>query len=190
MGASTREVGGKARGLRPSNLHSTGLAALVHRLSPTTRWLNPSAMVDEFGGMLTRQLDLRHEAANLRRFALHFPPDGATSIGGVNFSAPPAGLAARQMTRTLPRRASPTALAARARRGAVRACEPSGARCLCPAGIAQLVPAPLRVPPLALFPQPIEPYVTAEVLCETFIEGEALQQVEKVAPIVSDDGAL
>jgi len=42
--------------------------------SPTLRWLQPLAMLREFAGMLTAQLDLSNEADNLVRFRRNFPP--------------------------------------------------------------------------------------------------------------------
>jgi aarF domain-containing kinase len=51
------------------------LARLLPLVSEPLAWLNPEGAVEEFGRMLTLQLDLRHEGRNLERFQRDFKDD-------------------------------------------------------------------------------------------------------------------
>ena len=74
-------------GVRTTVMADMDLLRLVARLLtclPGVTWLNPMGMVDDFGRMLTTQLDLRIEADNLRRFLSNFPPEtDLTSMRGI-----------------------------------------------------------------------------------------------------------
>jgi aarF domain-containing kinase len=51
------------------------LAQVLPMISEPLSWLNPKGAVEEFGRMLTMQLDLRYEAHNLERFNSEFEDD-------------------------------------------------------------------------------------------------------------------
>lgn len=51
------------------------VAKVLPRISEPLSWLNPEGAVEEFGRMLTLQLDLRYEARNLQRFNQEFERD-------------------------------------------------------------------------------------------------------------------
>ena len=51
------------------------IARILPSISKPLSWLNPQGAVEEFGRMLTLQLDLRYEARNLERFNQDFEKD-------------------------------------------------------------------------------------------------------------------
>ena len=55
-----------------ADMELLGFVAGVLQRMPKLRWLNPAGMLEEFAGMLIRQLDLRTEARNLDLFIENF----------------------------------------------------------------------------------------------------------------------